>query len=101
MLSREHAKIRRVDGDPVTWTVEDCGSTNGVYVNNKRVGKKKGFGKVILNSGDVVRFGRDKPKSEFVFRFEITVTEQFAGLERPSSNPSGVKSRRLKLDVQL
>jgi hypothetical protein len=53
-VSTRHATIERVDG---TWRVTDLGSTNGTFVNGKRVGErgatarrgmKLAFGNVVL-----------------------------------------------------
>jgi septal ring factor EnvC (AmiA/AmiB activator) len=53
-VSREHARLKR-DGDKVT--IEDCGSTNGVFVNSLRVEQHR------LEHGDWVTIG------ETQFRF--------------------------------
>jgi pSer/pThr/pTyr-binding forkhead associated (FHA) protein len=48
-VSRHHAELRRApSGD---WTIADLGSTNGVKVNDRRVGSTR------LNSGDRVTLG--------------------------------------------
>lgn len=47
-VSRHHARIGFEGGAPVLY---DLGSTNGSYVNEKRVSQQ------VLNPGDVVRFG--------------------------------------------
>ncbi len=48
-VSKRHAEIK-VDGDTV-W-LRDLGSTNGTYVNGRRV-----KGEAVLSSGDLVQFG--------------------------------------------
>jgi predicted component of type VI protein secretion system len=48
-VSRRHAALRMTDSGPA---VEDFGSTNGTFVNERRV-----EGVVQLKGGDVVRFG--------------------------------------------
>jgi diguanylate cyclase (GGDEF)-like protein len=47
-ISRRHAKLSLTDDG---WGVEDLGSTNGVYVNDKRVARKQ------LRDGDLLRLG--------------------------------------------
>ncbi|HVL97863.1 MAG TPA: DUF3662 and FHA domain-containing protein [Egibacteraceae bacterium] len=47
-VSRRHARVARGDG---RWTVEDLGSTNGLHVNGKAVGRAQ------LQDGDRVEFG--------------------------------------------
>src|SRR5436190_19235078 len=47
-VSRRHARLVRTDED---WWVEDLGSTNGTFVNDDPVDKRK------LEDGDIVRFG--------------------------------------------
>ena len=56
-VSRKHMGIRRVGGK---FELADLGSTNGVYVNGHRMGKK------LLVSGDIMRVGN----TEMVFRVE-------------------------------
>jgi pSer/pThr/pTyr-binding forkhead associated (FHA) protein len=55
-LSRKHAKLRRTSSDELE--VEDLGSSNGTYVNGRKVGRGG------VRPGDVVRFG------ELSFRVE-------------------------------
>jgi hypothetical protein len=56
-VSRKHLGIRRVGAK---YELADLGSTNGVYVNGHRMGKK------MLVSGDIMRVGN----TEMVFRVE-------------------------------
>ena len=56
-VSRKHMGIRRL-GE--RFELADLGSTNGVYVNGHRMGKK------LLDPGDVMRVGN----TEMVFRVE-------------------------------
>ena len=56
-VSRKHLGIRRL-GE--RFELADLGSTNGVYVNGHRMGKK------LLDPGDVMRVGN----TEMVFRVE-------------------------------
>jgi len=49
-VSQIHARIFRRDGDLF---VEDLGSTNGTYLNQRKVGPA-----VLLRRGDRVQFGR-------------------------------------------
>lgn len=48
-VSRRHARIRQVDTGPA---VEDIGSSNGTFVNDKKIS-----GITLLSTGDRVRFG--------------------------------------------
>jgi pSer/pThr/pTyr-binding forkhead associated (FHA) protein len=48
-LSRKHAKLRRATADELE--VEDLGSSNGTYVNGRKVGRG------AVRPGDVLRFG--------------------------------------------
>src|SRR5207248_672732 len=48
-LSREHARISVANG---AWIVEDLGSTNGTFVNGKRIGAP-----TELRSGDRIKVG--------------------------------------------
>ncbi len=84
-ISRRHAHIFLKSGEP--W-IEDLGSTNGTFVNGKRLGESA----VALQNGDVVGFGGD----HFVYRvvlqksFEIepTITQAMpsqAGLAASAS----------------
>src|SRR5215470_9806431 len=47
-VSRQHARFYRFDGD---WWLEDLQSTNGTYVNDEVVSRRR------LEDGDIVRFG--------------------------------------------
>ena len=49
--SRRHAELLAVAGD--RWQIHDLGSTNGTFVNERRV-----VGTVDVGAGDVVRVGR-------------------------------------------
>ncbi|MDP9192942.1 MAG: FHA domain-containing serine/threonine-protein kinase [Acidobacteriota bacterium] len=59
-VSRRHARLTAVDSDkgPV---LEDLQSANGTYVNNTRVDR------VVLKTGDIVRFGAD-PACSYVLK---------------------------------
>jgi hypothetical protein len=56
-VSRHHAELRRSPGGD--WTIADLGSTNGVKVNDRRVGSAR------LNAGDLVTLGTT------TFRFDL------------------------------
>ncbi|RMG50972.1 MAG: FHA domain-containing protein, partial [Gammaproteobacteria bacterium] len=60
-VSGKHAKLTCAAG---TWTVEDLGSTNGTFVNGKKVTSQ------ALKGGDKVRFG----KVEFSFEQQDTAS---------------------------
>src|SRR5262245_15730526 len=49
MVSRKNYKISFLGG---RWYVEDLGSANGTYLNDRRIQQKE-----VLNHGDVVRCG--------------------------------------------
>ena len=55
LVSKHHAMIeaRHVAGDTAAFEyfIEDCGSTNGTFVNDQRIDSSQ------LKNGDVVRFG--------------------------------------------
>ncbi|GIU98811.1 MAG: hypothetical protein KatS3mg014_0427 [Actinomycetota bacterium] len=48
--SLHHARLQQRDG---VWTIEDLGSTNGTYVNDRRISAP-----VEVRAGDVVRIGK-------------------------------------------
>lgn len=66
-VSARHAELRLHDGVAL---VRDTNSTNGVYVNDRRVG-----GEQALVDGDVVRLGGHGPK----MRFELRAADRQAG----------------------
>ncbi len=47
-ISRRHARLLKKDGETL---IEDLGSTNGTYINNRRISKNN---KVVLKIGDTV-----------------------------------------------
>ncbi|MCR9205851.1 MAG: GGDEF domain-containing protein [Halobacteriovoraceae bacterium] len=49
-ISRYHFKVTTTDGN--THNVEDAGSRNGTFVNNKKI-----EGQVLLNKGDMIKLG--------------------------------------------
>jgi pSer/pThr/pTyr-binding forkhead associated (FHA) protein len=49
-VSQVHARLANANG---SWTVEDLGSTNGTFLNDRRVGDP-----VAVHAGDVVRVGK-------------------------------------------
>ncbi len=73
-LSRKHAKMRRAG--PGRIEVEDLGSSNGTFVNNRKVGKG------TAGPRDTVRFG------ELTFRVEGSA----AGGTRAQTSPSSTAS---------
>ncbi|HKG92132.1 MAG TPA: trypsin-like peptidase domain-containing protein [Gemmatimonadaceae bacterium] len=60
-VSARHAEIREHDG---RCTVRDVGSTNGTFVNGRRIADDDEH---LLISGDVISFGELGPKIEFRF----------------------------------
>src|ERR1700676_829011 len=71
--SRKHALLS-ISADSV-W-VQDLGSTNGTFVNDKRID-----GKVKLNSNDKVRFDIE----EFLFRIESDEPQADQTIARPAA----------------
>ncbi|BEU25142.1 FHA domain-containing protein [Paraburkholderia sp. 22B1P] len=71
-ISRRHAHIFMKGGEP--W-IEDLGSTNGTFLNHKRLGESA----VALQNGDIVGFGGDhfvyQVALEKSFEIEPTVTQ--------------------------
>ncbi|OUR96349.1 hypothetical protein A9Q84_08310 [Halobacteriovorax marinus] len=49
-ISRHHFKL--VDNNNGTWSVEDTGSKNGTFLNNKKI-----EGSVVLNKADMIKLG--------------------------------------------
>jgi pSer/pThr/pTyr-binding forkhead associated (FHA) protein len=49
-VSQVHARLSSANG---AWTIEDLGSTNGTYLNDRRVATA-----VAVHAGDVVRVGK-------------------------------------------
>jgi len=62
-VSREHAVICR--DSQGRYEISDLGSTNGTYVNNKKISAR-----VVITNGDVIGFG---PLTEFVFKVSVCV----------------------------
>jgi pSer/pThr/pTyr-binding forkhead associated (FHA) protein len=50
LLSRRHAKLSLVEG---SWLLEDMGSTNGTFVNNRKINQP-----TQVKVGDVLKFGQ-------------------------------------------
>ena len=49
-VSRHHAQVLISDAN---WVLEDLNSTNGTFIDDKRV-----QGRIILNNGQIVKIGR-------------------------------------------
>lgn len=60
IVSRNHCRILRDDVNSDEYTIEDLGSKNGTYLNDKHI---KEATRII--SGDKVRLGKDGPVFEF------------------------------------
>jgi pSer/pThr/pTyr-binding forkhead associated (FHA) protein len=90
-VSGRHAELRGVEGK---YTLYDHGSTNGTYVNGKRVD-----GTLDLKDGDTITFGAKGPQVEFRVwgegpnaprmsgrsteaRIAVAVSQQTQGLKR-------------------
>ncbi|HML09744.1 MAG TPA: trypsin-like peptidase domain-containing protein [Stellaceae bacterium] len=59
-VSRRHAVIKIVAGEPPTFKIADSGSSNGTFVNDHRI-----IGEGELMPGDVVELGSGGPKFSF------------------------------------
>ncbi len=57
--SRRHAVIGLKEG---SYSISDQGSTNGTWVNGKRLAPQKWQ---ILNAGDIIEFGKNGPRLSF------------------------------------
>jgi serine/threonine-protein kinase len=57
-VSRQHARLSFARG---SWYLEDVGSSNGVYVNRKRL-----HGQLSLQHGDIINFGNVEARFELV-----------------------------------
>jgi pSer/pThr/pTyr-binding forkhead associated (FHA) protein len=55
-VSRHHASIQWSDGEPRSYTIVDLLSSNGTFVNSRRVENAS-----PLKDGDIVEFGRGGP----------------------------------------
>lgn len=71
-VSLRHAILSFTDG---TWTIEDCASTNGTYVNGRAIGTGK---RAVLNPGDYV----------YVVGVSFIVGERFIALNNPDNKVS-------------
>ncbi len=60
VVSRSHAKITAVPGNPNAFRIADLGSRNGTYLNKQRIS-----GEVALSPGDVIQLGPGGPEMEF------------------------------------
>lgn len=59
-ISREHCRIVQDTIHPEQFTVIDCQSKNGTFVNDKRITEK-----TEIYAGDVIKLGNDGPVIEF------------------------------------
>src|SRR5688572_33435038 len=76
-VSGKHARLERRDG---VWHLTDVGSTNGTYLNDKKIEAKKPFG---LKSGDRMSLGL------FQIRVEIDAPQDYAPTMKPA-DPTGL-----------
>ena len=82
LVSRIHAKITIEAGTPPSYTIADCESRNGTFVNHQRI-----TGSVTLSYGDAIQLGPGGP--EFVFQMEPRISAPKATrLATPSLPPS-------------
>lgn len=73
MVSRTHARITAVSGNPRTFRIADLGSRNGTYVNRQRID-----GEVALSPGDVVQLGPGGPEFEFTIHPPVSKPTRLA-----------------------
>jgi len=64
MISRNHATFKF---QSEKWYLVDNRSTNGVYVNGKRLASQTPY---MLSPGDIIIFGIHEKESEFTYKFE-------------------------------
>jgi predicted component of type VI protein secretion system len=83
-VSGKHARLEKRDG---AWSLTDVGSTNGTYLNDKKVEAKKAHG---MKSGDRLSLGL------FQIRLEIEVAGDFAATLKPA-DPGGRASQLSEL----
>lgn len=69
-VSRNHARITRIEELSFCWQIEDLGSSNGTYVNGERI-----HGAHMLQEGDRISLGKQGPR----FVFECIFAEQSQG----------------------
>lgn len=62
MVSRNHAMIEWSDHDPPLFRVSDLLSSNGTFLNGRRIGRS-----VLLRSGDQLQLGSSGPLIELTF----------------------------------
>ena len=87
-ISRKHAEIKK---EGTIWTIRDCGSKNGTFVNGSRITEKP----VPLNPNDSVAFS---PSIEFVF-LEAEMIETLLAI--PSTGTYGIKLDEKAEDVYV
>lgn len=81
MVSWRHASLTR---DGLTITVEDLGSTNGTFVNGRRI-----TGKTVVNIGDVISLGS--------YTFQLTAAGTFE--KRDYRGNLTIEARNVTVDV--
>ena len=86
-VSGKHARLERRDG---TWMVTDLGSTNGTYLNDKKIEAKKPHG---LKNGDRMSLGL------FQIRVQIEVEGDFSPTLKPVD--AGGRASRLSEEAAL
>jgi len=59
-ISREHCRIQQNPNAPDQFTIHDCQSKNGTYVNDVKISEAK-----ELFVGDIVKLGKEGPAFEF------------------------------------
>jgi hypothetical protein len=92
--SARHAEIVLERQDLV---LRDVGSTNGTFVNGKKIPV------AVLNSGDIVEFGTGGPKLQFEIHDSPAYVQSGVGAAGNSSNSQSSQKRKLsnkEMDIQ-
>ena len=85
-VSREHAKI--VQADNGTYTITDCNSRNGTYVNGQRI-----YGSVPLGENDFVRIGENAlPWKQYFMGSGPMANNGYAGYEQNAQDVQGLQT---------
>jgi len=67
-VSKQHAKIIKQDG---VYVVEDLNSTNGTFINNKRVAR------AVINNNDEIHIGKHSLKVQYKTQGGATIDQGF------------------------
>ena len=67
-VSKQHAKIVKQDG---VYVVEDLNSTNGTFINNKRVAR------AVINNNDEIHIGKHALKVQYKTQSGANIDQNF------------------------